>query len=617
MKQQKYYIFLQKQILMMIGLSLIPGFVYVFFGWMFDIFAPALLWYVSLVFISLYGMYLYMEFSQNKMDEKELKKWYKHLTFFLYLIFSSWTVIFVINVGHSAYHLHYIAVFTQLGASVVASTLLVSDKKLFAPILLSLMLPLSIYFFFIGTWYGYILSSFSLVFLSVLFYASSNTNKLLERSYYDAHHDSLTGLYNRRYIVDYIDALHERLIISDEKAYLLLIDLDHFKTINDSLGHDIGDKLLQAVAKRLKKYSEESHIFARLGGDEFILVSKVLKNDNITNTEAYDFANRLLVLLREPYSIDHHRLHISASIGLHALTKESSTKGSFIEEVDIAMYAAKSKGRDTVMVFDEKLSLEIARHLEIEQKLYQVLSQDALAIHYQPQFDSNKHFIGCEALLRWTDDDLGVLSPDEFIPIAENTGLILELGLNVLRKSFMTLNVWNKKGFFIPYFSINISIRQLLQDAFIEEVLMLYTKYFSEIKENQTIVFEITEHVFSNDLDRAIVNMQRVKNVGVMFSIDDFGTGYSSLQYLQNLPVEEVKIDKLFITQMQKSKSSANIVSSIIAIAKNFNFTVVAEGVETQEDFMALKAYDCDKFQGHYFDKALSQGLFEDKYLST
>ena len=617
MKQQKYYSFLQKQIVLMIGLSLLPGLVYVFFGWAFDILYPALLWYISLLFVSLYGFWIYQRFNTRKMNETQLKAWYTHLTLFMYIIFSSWAVIFALYIQYSQFNLHYIAIFTELGAAVVASTLLVSDKKLFVPILITLMLPLSLYFLLIGTWFGYVLCVFSLIFLGVLLYAAYNTNKLIETNYYQAQHDMLTGLYNRRYFMEYMEPLHQRLSQQKKIAYMLLIDLDHFKTINDSLGHEIGDKLLVAVSERLAEYSKEKYILARLGGDEFILVSHELDKTKETQEEAYNFALRMLDEIRRPYSIDTHHLHISASIGLHELVNFSLDSSNFIKEVDIAMYEAKSKGRDGVIVFNKDLSERVERHLEIEQRLHQTLNGNRLKVYYQPQFNGKKQIVGCEALVRWFDDDLGVLSPDEFIPIAENTGLILELGSYVLHETFKVLHSWNEQGHYLKNFAINISIRQLLYEPFIEEVEVLTKYYFAKQDISQKIIFEITEHVFSEDMHKVVKTMKRLQKSGITFSIDDFGTGYSSLSYLQELPIGEVKIDKAFIADMGSNGNSEKMIGTIISIAKNFNLEIVSEGVEEESQFEALQAYDCDIFQGFYFDEALSKEAFELKYFSV
>ena len=599
----------------MIGLSLVPGFVYVVFGWIFDVVWPAVLWYLSLVLASLFGWYLYRDFAKHTMNEEQLKRWYTKLMWFMYVIFSSWTVIFVLYIGHDEHNLHYIAIFTQLGASVVASALLVSDKKLFVPILLALMFPLSIYFFLVDTWYGYVLSMFSLIFLSVLLYAAYNTNRLLHYNYFQAHHDVLTGLYNRRYFMEYMEALQERLNETGETVYLLLIDLDRFKTINDSLGHDVGDKLLIEVSRRIEAHIRDIFILARLGGDEFILVSK--EKVLLTKETAYDFAEGLLQVIREQYHIDKHHLYISASIGVHQVNPSSVYTANFIKEVDIALYEAKAQGRDGVIVFNKDLEARVERHLQIEQKLHQALKEKKIKVYYQPQFDKQRQLIGCEALVRWKDDELGILMPDEFIPICENTGLIIELGYYVLKETFEILQEWNEKGRVLQNVSINISIRQLMNKTFVKEVEELMQTCFPSKKREQRIIFEITEHVFAEDISKVILTMNRLKELGIFFSIDDFGTGYSSLSYLRELPIDEVKIDRSFIAHLDKSKKSESMISTIITIAKNFDLNVVAEGIETAEQFDFLMQQECDSCQGFFFDKAIPRHRFEEKYMKS
>ena len=601
----------------MIGLSLIPGFVYVVVGWTFDIVLPALIWYGIMLITSLYGWSLYTAFSKHKMDEEHLREWYRKLTWFFYVIFSAWSVIFVMYVGVEEYHLHYIAIFTQLGASVVASTLLISDKKLFVPILVTLMLPLIIYFLLIGEWYGYVLSVFSFIFLSVLLYASFNTNRLLQENYSQAQHDILTGLYNRRYFMEYMESLNERLTENRKTAYMFLIDLDHFKTINDSLGHDIGDKLLIEVAQRISHYVKDTHMVARLGGDEFILVSKELSYKKFKDKPGYAFAQGLLNVIRQIYIIDGHHLHISASIGVHQINPYLVHNANFIREADIAMYEAKAQGRDGVIEFNKDLAERVERHLLIEQKLHYALKENKINVEFQPQFDKNELVVGCESLIRWYDYDLGVLNPEEFIPIAENTGLILELGAYVIKETFESVARWNQKGMKLKSFSINVSMRQLLCETFVEDVEALIKHYFPKKEHGQKIFFEITEHVFAEDMTKVISVMNQLKKLGVSFSIDDFGTGYSSLSYLKILPIDEVKIDKSFVSHLNDNRNDRKMVSTIISIAKNFDLNIVAEGVETFEQLAFLSKIDCDVFQGFYFEEPMPLIEFEKKYIFT
>jgi diguanylate cyclase (GGDEF)-like protein len=601
----------------MIGLSLIPGIVYVIGGWFFDIALPAVVWYGIMLVTSYYGWLLYKEFTTHKMDEDHLRVWYKKLTWFMYVIFGCWSLIFMMYVGYDQYHLHYIAIFTQLGAAVVASTLLISDKRLFVPILIFLMLPLTIYFLLTGTWYGYVLSLFSLIFLFVLMYASFNTNRLLQQNYSQAQHDILTGLYNRRYFMEYMESLHERLAENHKSACIFLIDLDHFKTINDSLGHDIGDKLLIEVAKRIELYVKDTHMVARLGGDEFILVSKEKGCNEFDNNSGYAFAEGLLKVIRQIYIIDGHHLHISASIGIHCIDPSFIENVNVIREADIAMYEAKAQGRDGVIEFNKDLAQRVERHLIIEQKLHQALKENKINVLYQPQFDKNELVVGCESLIRWYDYDLGVLSPEEFIPIAENTGLILELGSFVLKQTFESVHRWNQKGMKLKSFSINVSMRQLLYESFVDEVAHLMKLYFPKKEHGQKIFFEITEHVFAEDINRVIGVMTQLKKLGISFSIDDFGTGYSSLSYLKVLPIDEVKIDKSFIRHLNENKNDRKLISTIISIAKNFDLNIVAEGVETFEQLTFLSKKECDVFQGFYFEEPMPFIAFEKKYIFT
>ena len=614
MKQQKYYTFFQHQIRLLVWLSLLPGLVYVFFGYLFGVFYSAVTWYTAMVLISFFGMHLDRQFIQKKMDHDELSRWYKQVVIYMYLQFGAWMAAFLLYSTQTEHNLHYIAIFTQLGAAVVASTLLVSDKKMFIPILVILMAPLIIYFALIGVWYGYVLAVFSVVFLGVLLYASNNTFKLLETSHYKGQHDSLTGLHNRRYFIEYMESMVERLNITKNRAYVLLIDLDHFKNINDSLGHDVGDLLLKEVANRIKQYCRLAHVVARLGGDEFIVVSKEF-NDSSAINDIKEFAEKLLIKLKEPYILDNHHLYISASIGVSKIENTKIDGQSFLKEADIAMYEAKALGRDGVILFNRALANRVERKLLIEQSLHLALQEDNIEIYFQPQMDRNKKLIGCEVLSRWEDPELGVVCPNEFIPVAESTGVIIELGEYVLERSLKTFEEWLNKGVDIKQFSINISVRQLFYMGFVERVDQLMKQYLKE-QDRHKIVFEITESVLAEDIDKVIKILSELKAIGISLSMDDFGTGYSSLNYLRTLNVDELKIDKTFIDHFNESSTDQVMVTTIISIAQNFGLKVVIEGVETQEQFDLLAIYECFAYQGFYFSKPLSQKEFEKHYLT-
>ncbi len=600
----------------MISLSLIPGLGYIFLGWVNDVVAPALIWYFITAAISLWGYRLYRGYHPNRMNTKETKQWYSKISIFFILIFSIWTLIFVLYVNEEQGHLNYIAIFTQIGASIVASTLLASDKRLFSITLLFLLLPLVIYFSLIGEFYGYVLALFSLVMLGVLFYASVSSFNLLEKSSYQAAHDHLTGLYNRRYFISYLEQRVKNLAHSKKYSYMMLIDLDHFKSINDSLGHDVGDKLLKIVSSRLQHHIGEDQILARLGGDEFVIVSHEFNSREEALSSADTHANTLLSRLKETFIIDIHHLYISASIGVEIIEKSSADANRLIKEADIAMYEVKAQGRDGVVLFNDELAKRIESHLQIERHLHTALQREEITLVYQPQLNEKEKVIGCEVLVRWSNETLGVVGPDKFIPIAEQTGLIVELGNFILQESFKTFSAWRDSGIELEQFSINISVRQLFHTSFVREVERLTAQHLTPDL-TAKLVFEITETVLVDDLDKVIEVMQQLSHLNIDFSMDDFGTGYSSLSYLKAMPVSELKIDQSFIANLGKESSDQAMIVTILNMAKIFNLKVVAEGVETAEQLSFLHENDCHIFQGYYFSKPLTYENFKDFYMSN
>ncbi|MGB5965653.1 MAG: EAL domain-containing protein [Sulfurimonadaceae bacterium] len=616
MKTIESYIFLRKQIPVMIGLSLIPGLGYIFLGWINDVVTPALIWYALTVAISLWGFRLYNGYHPNRMNTKETKQWYTKISIFFILIFSIWTLIFVLYVTEERGHLNYIAVFTQIGAAVVASTLLASDRRLFVLTLMFLLIPLAIFFSLIGELYGYILSLFSLVLLGVLFYASFSSFKLLEKTHYQAVHDHLTGLYNRRYFINYLEQKVRDLADSKKCSFMMLIDLDHFKSVNDSLGHDVGDKLLKIVSSRLQHHISEDQLLARLGGDEFVIVSHEFSSRDEALSNAKTHANTLLNRLKESFIIDQHHLYISASIGVEIIEKSTANANRLIKEADIAMYEVKAQGRDGVVIFNDELAKRIESHLEIERYLHIAMKNREISLVYQPQLDEDGKIVGCEVLVRWHNETLGTVSPDKFIPIAEQTGLIVELGNFILEESFKTLSSWAESGIELEQFSINISVRQLFHGSFVEEVERLTAKHLTSELTGK-LIFEVTETVLVDDIDRVVEVMQHLAHLNINFSMDDFGTGYSSLSYLKAMPVSELKIDRSFIANLGKESSDQEMIVTILNMAKIFNLKVVAEGVETEEQLAFLHQNDCHIFQGYYFSKPLIYADFESFYKSN
>ncbi len=612
MNQNFFYVYIQKQVVLLMILSLLLGASYTLLCWLNSIMLPAMIWYAFINVACMWGWSLYKRLEISNMSFEELENWYREVRLFMYVIFGLWTILFILYVQEVESNLHYVAIFTQLGMSIVASTFLVSDKKLFVPILLILMYPLVLYFTQIGEWYGYFLSAFSAMFLGILLYSSNKSFELIQQVYYEAQHDSLTGLYNRRYFVDYLKKLINTLQRSKEFGYVLLIDLDHFKTINDSLGHKIGDSLLIEVANRIEKLCDNIYMSGRLGGDEFVIASDNFDSKDEAMASAYEFAEKLRLSLKKTYMIDHHSLFVSASIGISSIGNHSKLSANeVIKEADIAMYAVKETARDGIVLFNESLKQHVDAKLEMERRLHFALENDEISLHYQPQFDREEKIKGCEVLVRWHNPQLGNVSPDEFISIAEKTGFIIELGDFILEESFKTLRGWEINNIELEQYSINISVKQFFHLSFISNVKRLCEKYLTD-ELRKKVIFEVTETLFVEDIDIIINIMDEIKELNISLSMDDFGTGYSSLSNLRKLPIDELKIDQAFVSRLGENMSDDMMVVMILSMATIFDLEIVAEGVETEEQFNFLLQNGCGIFQGYYFSKPLTKKEFED-----
>lgn len=358
-----FYKFMHKQILVVIMLFVgtAPG--YLVMGFLYTSMIIESLWFAFLVIVSLCGLRLYATFD-NEMTIEQKDVWLNKVRLFMFSYFSVWTIMFVSYVMDDMLTMHYVGIASQFGSAVVAATILASQKKLVISTVSTLMLPLALYFYLIGEPYSYLLSFFTLVLIGVLLYAAKNTHDYLLKSRYQAYHDHLTKLGNRRYFIELLENATRR--NDDKYRYLLLVDLDYFKTINDTLGHDVGDKLLIEVAKRMsdvaKKYDNR---VARLGGDEFCLLGRAFESNEAALKEAEEFAKELLGEIKRNYIIDGNNLFISASIGLSIINNPQIKAGEFLKEADIAMYEAKRKGRDGVIIFNNELSEVIEKKLDI------------------------------------------------------------------------------------------------------------------------------------------------------------------------------------------------------------------------------------------------------------
>lgn len=594
----------------MIGLSVLAGPVYLVLGALYHTLILSIVWYGFVIATSLWGWKLFRGFKYEVMTKLDLDHWYEKASYFFYGMFLLWTLVFILFTSGDVKEIHYIALFTQIGTAVVAATLLMSDRRLYVPTILIFMVPLFIYFARIGEAYGYALSFLSLVFTWLLFYSAQNSCSLLMKTNHQASHDMLTGLGNRYHFIEHLQQVINQIKVDHGFAYLLLIDLDHFKSINDSLGHDVGDVLLKDVSLRLQQITPTDTMLARLGGDEFIIVGERFASREECEKASLKLSHRLINSLKLPFSINENTLYISCSVGVSLVDETSPNASRFIKEADIAMYEVKSAGRDGVFVFNDELSKRTSYLLEIEQQLHVALLNKEMSLNFQPQVDVNQNVVGAEVLVRWQSAKLGAVSPAVFIPVAEQTGTIIQLGNFILEQSFITLQYWHDKGISIPQLSINISMLQFMQHAFVEDVKRLISVHLDESL-CRKLMFEITESIAAGDIDDVVKRMHEIKALGIQFSMDDFGTGYSSLSNVKRLPIFEIKIDKAFVSEIEKQGSDQSMIKTILSMAKLFNFSVVAEGVETTAQFDFLSAEGCTLFQGFNFSRPLTQEDFE------
>jgi diguanylate cyclase (GGDEF)-like protein/PAS domain S-box-containing protein len=427
----------------------------------------------------------------------------------------------------------------------------------------------------------------------------SNRKIVEERIKFMAYYDSLTKLPNRTLFLNKLNEQLESLSDSNIKGAVFFIDLDNFKNINDTLGHDYGDKLLIHLAKEFESLIDEKDTICRLGGDEFILLHPYDKESRVEY-----YARRLLDLFKEPFKIDERQIYSTASIGIALYPKDGIDTNTILKNADSAMYKAKELGKNRYMLFDPEMYLKLERKICIERILRTAIENNELSINYQPQYNAqNNEIFGFEALVRLNSKELGFISPLEFIPIAEECGFITKLGKWVLSESCKQSVAWLNAGYKFKSMSINISSVDLQQAGFLENVKNI----LEETSINPNIVeLEITETVLMQSLDASIEILKKLMNMGIRIALDDFGTGYSSLSYLRKIPISTLKIDKSFIDNITSNKKEEAIINNIIQMAHSMDLKIVAEGVEVEEQLSILKERKCDYIQGYYFSKPLS-----------
>jgi diguanylate cyclase (GGDEF)-like protein/PAS domain S-box-containing protein len=431
---------------------------------------------------------------------------------------------------------------------------------------------------------------------------------------FQAYHDLLTKLPNRALLHDRLSLAINQAKRDDDELAVMFLDLDRFKNINDSLGHMIGDELLQQVSIRLKECIRAGDTLARFGGDEFTLMLPKLHNGR---QDAGKLAEKITHTLKHPFVIDGHELYVSASIGIALYPQDGSNINSLIKHADVAMYHVKGQGKNGYQFYSNDMNIPYIEKLSMDTGIHRALDNDEFHLVYQPQVNLRTgEIVGVEALLRWDHPEHGTISPADFIPFAEESGLIIDIGYWVLKSACAELSRWRTAGLPDIRMSINVSARQLMEDDIVDNIIDIMKDYNIP---GHCIELELTENAIMDDMDSVIRKLHELNQHQVTFAIDDFGTGYSSLSYLHKLPIHTLKIDRIFLKENRINKSDNTIINTIVAMAKGLNLNVIAEGVETQAQLEYLRGIDCSEAQGFLFGKPLppdiiSQLLVQEPY---
>lgn len=411
-----------------------------------------------------------------------------------------------------------------------------------------------------------------------------------------AHFDNVTQLHNRHFFNERLEAVVSRAQQFKEKTVLMFIDLDNFKTVNDTLGHDSGDELLRLVARRLTETLRFGDVISRIGGDEFAIILENVKDISTASM----VAELCLAKIAQPFAMSGHEIHIGASIGISVYPDDAGNMHELLKYADTAMYYAKNNGKNAYRLFTHSMQEDACKRFTIDNNLRRALERGEFVLHYQPQIDLRTGAIcGAEALIRWVHPDLGLISPADFIPVAEDTGMIVQIGEWVLREACRTLRQWHDAGHSIRM-SINLSGRQLKEEGLVAAVLAIVEETGIDAR---WLELELTESMLMDASASVLQQLHKLRRAGIQLAIDDFGTGYSSMSYLKTFPVGCLKIDRSFVKDLPQNAQDAAITKAIIAMAKSLRMEIVAEGIETLEQGEFLRANGCDKAQGFYYSK--------------
>ena len=421
---------------------------------------------------------------------------------------------------------------------------------------------------------------------------------------YQANHDSLTGLANRNLLNDRIEQAIAWAKRNGHVMGVMLLDLDHFKLINDASGHSAGDALLKEVAKRLMACVRDTDTVARLGGDEFVIILTDLPQPD----DVDQIAEKILSTLSRPAEVAGRDVFVTASIGVSLYPRDGDHGEILLRYADMAMYRVKEHGRNSVRQFVPEMGSTAISRLDMEGAMRRGLERGEFVLHYQPKIDlATQTVVGAEALVRWQHPQIGLIHPIEFIRLAEETGLILPLGEWVLAEACRQQVLWNQQSVIPLRISINMSARQFRQEDLTDRIAAVFSSTGADPSQ---FIVELTESMVMHDVDSTLASLRALKNLGLSLSLDDFGTGYSSLSYLRRFPIDELKIDRSFINDIHTNPDDAAIAGAIIAMARSLSLSVVAEGVENKEQAELLSTLGCSQVQGYYFARPLTVGAF-------
>ena len=570
-------------------------------------------WLSAIMLVSLFRWWQYWRFQAAQPLPEDTERWWRQALLGAALSGLSWGASGLLLFAPESMPDQLFLTFLLVGVIAAAVTTLSALFPAIMFFLLVTILPITWSFFSLGTNLGTVLAGLFLFFMLLMLKTAYRLNSILAETltmrhdkvmaeatiHHQALYDELTDLPNRRMLFDHLGQEVARSFRHGYLGAILFLDLDNFKNVNDSLGHALGDKLLKAVAQRLSQRLRQEDIAARLGGDEFvILLSEIGKDSSQASVRAQRVASEIQQLFLEPYRIDGHTLYVSASIGIVLFPLDESDPGDLLQRADVAMYRAKEDGRDRFRFFQPAMQKALDTRLTIEKGLRKALETDQLELYYQPQVKADGNIYGAEALVRWQHPERGLISPVEFIAIAEETGLIYRLGDWVLNAACEHIRQLSAVCPLVV--SVNISPKQFREPDFVNRVRDLIVAHRIDPK---LLHLEITESTVLDNIEQTIERMEAIKSLGVSFAIDDFGTGHSSLAYLKRLPIETLKIDRSFVSDIVDDPNDAVLVETIIVMAKHLGLRTIAEGVETREVLAFLEEKGCHNFQGYLFSR--------------